>query len=248
MLDFILLLAGAGLPALALVIWFYRMDSLRPEPLRYLGKFILLGFLAAVPAIVLELIVDRPAAFLPGVMRVAWTAFVTAGFVEEGLKYFVLRRFLFRMPAFDERMDGIVYAACVSLGFAFAENILYGLSARSALLLRAFTAVPMHAMASGVMGYYIGLARLESDPAQAKKGMNRGLALAVLIHGSYDFFLFLGSWASLLSLAVLVWALVGVRRLVRLARDADRRSAALRNPEPSGIESRGEPTGVEGAE
>ena len=30
-----------------------------------------------------------------------------------------------RNPHFDERMDGIVYAVCVGLGFAAVENVMY---------------------------------------------------------------------------------------------------------------------------
>ena len=226
MLDLVTLVAGAGLPALVLVVWFYRMDRARPEPLGLVGKSVLLGFLSAVPAVAIEMVVDLPAGALPGILGIAWTSFVTAALVEEGVKLFFLKRFALRHPAFDELMDGIVYAVCVSLGFAFAENLLYGLGDRSVLVLRAFTAVPMHAFASGAMGYWLGAARRERDPGRSRRLTLRGLRQAVLIHGMYDFFLFTGSALALLSLAVLAGAGLYVRRLVRQARAADDAVAA----------------------
>lgn len=202
------------------------MDRARPEPAGLIGRAVLLGFLAAAPAVAMELLVGLPAGFLPGVLGIAWTAFITAGLVEEGLKYWALKRFVFKNRAWDELMDGIVYAVCVSLGFAFAENLLYGLASRDALILRAFTAVPLHASATGIMGYWLSRAKAEPDPNLAKAHGRRALWTAVGIHGLYDFFLFSGGLFTLGALAVLVGALSSVKKLVNSARadDAKRRS------------------------
>ena len=219
MRDFALLVGGAALPSLVLIIWFYRLDHKRPEPVGLVGKSVLLGFLATVPAIFLEMLVDLPAGFMPRLLGIAWTAFVTAAFVEEGIKYFVLKRWLFRLSAFDEIMDGIVYAVCISLGFAFAENMMYGLGDGTALVLRAFTAVPLHATATGIMGYWFGMAK--RNPARAVPMMRRGFIAATVVHGLYDFFLFTGTILAFGSLVVLAVGFRYLMTLVRLAQAAD---------------------------
>jgi len=219
MRDYAILVGGAALPSLILIIWFYRLDHKRPEPLGLVGKSVLLGFLATIPAIFLECLVDLPAGLLPRLPGIVWTAFVTAALVEEGIKYFILQRWLFRNPAFDEIMDGIVYAVCISLGFAFAENLMYGLGNGTALILRAFTAVPLHATATGIMGYWFGMAK--RNPSQAGPMMRKGFIAAVLVHGLYDFFLFTGTVLAFGALVVLVLAFKYLMTLVRLAQAAD---------------------------
>lgn len=225
--DYAILVGGAALPSLILIIWFYRMDHKRPEPVGLVGKSVLLGFLGTLPAILLELVVDLPAAFLPRLPSILWTAFVTAAFVEEGIKYYILKRWLFREAAFDEIMDGIVYAVCISLGFAFAENLMYGLGDGTALILRAFTAVPLHATATGIMGFWFGMAKRK--PAQAGPLMRRGFIGAVLVHGLYDFFLFTGTMLAFGALVVLFLAFRYLLGLVRIAQATD--DAAEEDPQ-----------------
>lgn len=53
------------------------------------------------------------------------TAFFGAAIPEEIAKFFMLWLLLRKNPYFDEKMDGIVYAVCVSLGFEALENIFH---------------------------------------------------------------------------------------------------------------------------
>ncbi len=228
MLDLAFSILLAALPALLLLAWFRRQDRSRPEPLGLLGRSVLYGFLATVPAAALELLLLRVGPSGPRLLAAAFDAFVVAGFVEEGVKYFFVRRYILGRPEFDERMDGILYASCVSLGFAFAENILYGYTDRTVLLFRAFTAVPMHAAVSGIMGYWIGRAKIEGWGTgrgteleySSRPRALRGLWEAAIFHGAYDFFLFTRSGWALLAVVVLLAA--GIR-LVILVADAKRR-------------------------
>ncbi len=233
MFDLAVRIGLAALPAAVLLAWFRRQDRARPEPVGLLGRSVLYGFLATVPAAVLEVVLMRFGPRGVGFLSWAYDAFLVAGLVEEGVKYFFVKRYLYRRPEFDERMDGIVYAACVSLGFAFAENVLYGYNNSTVLLLRAFTAVPMHAAVSGILGYWVGRAKVEgrrSGSAGIGEGADvrpvpaasRGLWEAAALHGAYDFFLFTRSGWALVSLAVLAAAVFRLRALVRDARKRDR--------------------------
>ncbi len=228
MVHLAVLIGGAALPAAILVILFRRADRARPEPVGLIGRSVLYGFLATIPAIALELLVGIPAAYLPGLAGAAWSAFVTAALVEEGVKYFFLSRYLLRNEAFDEVMDGIVYAACVSLGFAFAENLMYGVGGGWVLLFRAFTAVPMHAAATGIMGYWLGLSKRESDSALAASCRRKGFIAAVVVHGFYDFFLFAGPPLAVGAILTLFVAVRALRRLVRRAKELDDAAASTR--------------------
>ncbi|GAB1456264.1 MAG: PrsW family glutamic-type intramembrane protease [Spirochaetia bacterium] len=228
MIDIAVLVAGAALPAVVLLVLFYRADRARPEPLGLLGKSVLYGFLATIPAIGLELIVDIPASVMPGMLGILWTSFITAAAVEEGVKYFFLKRYLLHNPAFNEVMDGIVYAACVSLGFAFAENLMYGLEGGLVLVFRAFTAVPMHAAATGIMGFYLGMSKRVGDHKEAIACRRKGFWAAMLVHGLYDFFLFSGFPLLLGAIATLFVAVRILRSLIRKARHIDD-AAAIRS-------------------
>jgi len=74
----------------------------------------------------------------------------------------------------------------VSMGFATLENLLYvSASGASTGWLRMFTAVPMHAVFAIVMGYYMGVQKSFGTSAAVLKG----LLLASLLHGIYDFVL-----------------------------------------------------------
>ena len=236
MLNFVILIGGAALPSLALALWIYRRDRARPEPLSLVSRALVLGFLSTIPTIILGLLLDLPTSWLPSIVaRAAWSAFIAAALLEESIKYFIIKRFFYRLPAFDETLDGIVYAVMVSLGFAFAENILYGLGSHSWLLLRAFTAVPLHAAAAGIMGYWFGQARVQADQAVARRLLRRGWLLAVLVHGAYDFCLMLGGVLTFGALLVLLASLVHLLYLIRQTRAFDDRlngaQAGVERPE-----------------
>ncbi|MBL8966626.1 MAG: PrsW family intramembrane metalloprotease [Spirochaetaceae bacterium] len=232
MFELLAALGLSALPALAIIGYVYRRDRARPEPLGLISRSILFGFLAVIPAALIEIGLGYVLPRGSGLFGAFIEAFLVAGLVEESVKLFFVKRYLFRRPEFDERADGIVYAVCVSLGFAFVEDFLYGYGDFGLLLLRAFTAVPLHAIASGVMGYYIGLAKIEGRGARggpAAGAWKRGLLWAVLIHGFYDFFLLTRSLAGLLVIPLL---LVGAKVLSRLFSRAVAADALDRPPPP----------------
>lgn len=229
MSSLLLSLGLAALPAAFLIGYFVRLDRKRPEPVGLIGKSVLFGFLAVLPAAGIELLIGRFAPSPGGILGPLFEAFAVAALVEEGTKLFFVKRYLYRRHEFDEVADGIVYAICVSLGFAFVENFLYGYDDPAVLLVRAFTAVPGHAIFSGVMGYHVGLSKL--DPRRPR-AWARGLAWAILLHGLYDFFLLSGWPAGLLVLPLLALGWIGLRRLFRAALAFDDALASSRRPEP----------------
>ena len=179
----------AIVPIAYLLIHFYKKDNLRPEPKGLIFKVFIWGVLSTFLALILEILLEsiNIFSFFP-LLFIGFKAFIVAGLVEEWTKLLVVKKTVYKNSRFDEVMDGIVYTVTASLGFAFLENIIYVLgSGITTAVLRGVTAVPMHAFMSGIMGYYIGAAKFAKDSNEEKRLMNKGLMLAILFHGTYDF-------------------------------------------------------------
>jgi RsiW-degrading membrane proteinase PrsW (M82 family) len=98
---------------------------------------------------------------------------------------------------------------------------MYGIGGGWILLFRAFTAVPMHAAATGLMGFWLGVSKRTTDPAEAAAARRKGFWSAILVHGLYDFFLFAGSPLALGAVVILLVAIRLLRRFIRRAKTLD---------------------------
>lgn len=236
----LLALSGA-LPAVVMMVFIARFDSKRPEPKRQLYLATLFGGLSTIPVIFLQLALEK---LNPGGMTGAiYTAFFVAALTEETAKAIALYYAVWRHPAFDERLDGIVYATRAGLGFALVENVGYLMGAESPsgfigiFILRAVLAVPGHAIYAGFMGYWAARKKFDG----VGPGLLGGLGIAIFLHGSYDAALFLcgaipkGPWQALILLLIIVPFVVviaGYRRLKAHASEALRLDDAERAPRP----------------
>jgi len=186
------LLLIAIAPVLVIIFYIYLKDKYEKEPKRLLLYTFLLGaFLSVIITTILYVFFDY---FLPiPDDQIIWQQFIKAflivAFVEEFSKYVIVRYYAQPKEAFNEPFDGIVYSVMVSMGFAALENIMYVSSGGMHVgVVRAFTAIPAHATFAVLMGYYVGMAKFSNN----KFILNlTGLALAMLFHGAYDFFLFI---------------------------------------------------------
>ncbi len=177
-------------PALLLLVVFVRIDQRRPEPWRTTVMTFALGITASAPAAALQFAMHRAlgdAALVGGRLI---DAVVVFALTEELVKLAVVMLYSYRLSTFDEVMDGVLYAAVASLGFGLVENVLYAFYDVRTGLLRAISAVPMHAVATGLMGYWIGRAKFVSR-VSAVGLIATGLGIAVFVHGLYDWVVFL---------------------------------------------------------
>jgi RsiW-degrading membrane proteinase PrsW (M82 family) len=177
---------SAVLPSLVL-LWFFYSSDVNPAPKKMIWITFGLGIAIVAPVLALELTVFADFQFVSNPYFAGLTkAFWGAALPEELLKFLVVAGYCMRHRAFDERMDGMVYGAVASLGFAAMENILYVTGADLALAMsRALTAVPCHAFLGAIMGFYIGQARFDSK--NRGRYLALGLGLAIILHGLYDF-------------------------------------------------------------
>jgi len=218
----------AVVPTLLLVWYYYKQDKQKPEPKGLIIKTFLLGIIITFPVIIVEIFVSGFEEFFSWfpLLYHFFRAFIVAALCEEAFKLLVVKKYAYNKIHFDEIMDGIVYTIVASLGFACMENILYVMDGGiSVAVLRAFTAVPMHALASGMMGYYIGKAKFASTKQEETSLMYRGLWIAILIHGFYDFFIFampvLTAFIGLAIFPLLIWTFINLRRNIKLAIEED---------------------------
>jgi len=227
-LPSVILIAAAVIPAVALLYYVYRADTVEKEPPLLLLRLVLLGILSTAAAKLLEYAgvfilnaVFRRESFL----YLALLYFGVVGFAEEGSKYALLKRATWNSPHFNCRFDGVVYSVFVSLGFALWENIGYVLAnGFGTALIRALTAVPGHACFGVFMGCWYSQARwLENrgDAAAAHSMRVLTVVLPALLHGAYDF---LASATPRISpwyfvLFVVAMFLVTVRLVYRLSRN-----------------------------
>ena len=198
MRNILILVAAACLPSFLLLFYVYRWDRINKEPIGLLIKLFIAGCLASVPAYLLEsFILKVMARFeMSELVYELLNAFLVAAFSEELLKLVFTKALVWKHPAFDSTFDGIIYCVFTSIGFATAENLLYGfLYGVSVLKTRAVTSLPGHFAFAVIMGIFLSrckqhelLSEYEPDH-KGPKTSNAILALLmpILFHGFYDF-------------------------------------------------------------
>ena len=185
----LLIIATALLPALLLGWWIYRKDSMRPEPPQMLFKAFFYGMGSAFLSLVITTIMGVMGIMvydLGSYVGAVSTALFAAAVPEEIAKLTMLWIFLRKNPYYDEYFDGIVYAACVGLGFAGAENILYLLQSEDWVgtgIVRGLTAVPAHFAIACAMGYFYSK-RHFGDRSNLTAACILGVP--IIIHWVYD--------------------------------------------------------------
>lgn len=199
---FAIISAGIA-PGIALLSYFYLKDQYDNEPVHMVLRSFFLGVVLVFPIMFIQYVLEKEnvggGSF--------FVSFLSSGFLEESLKWFILMISVYPHAHFDEHYDGIVYGASVSLGFATLENILYliGHGVEHAFV-RALLPVSCHALIGVIMGFYLGKARFSADKARVK-WLTLSLVAPSLLHGSYDFILTaLSNWIYyMLPFMVFLW-------------------------------------------
>lgn len=189
----ILLLCAALFPPYILIEIVYKMDRVEHEPQPLLIRLFVCGVLCALPVMVLELWGQDVADKFQNnrLLYLFLSYFVIPGFIEEGMKYSVLRGLTWRNPAFNYKFDAVVYAVFASLGFAAIENVLYVFDyGIGTAVTRALMAIPAHATFGVIIGAGYAHAKAldkAGHPQEAKARGTRAWFLAAVAHGAYDF-------------------------------------------------------------
>lgn len=223
---------GEHLPFLALavvpvVIWLWLFLSHKREN-RFLTFVIFLaGMLAVIPIFVFQYEIARIEESLEGLLKnlVLTTALtgLWVGFYEETAKMWIVK--LTGKSFFRDIDDAIILSITVALGFSFIENVLYFYSIWNNagieesmrwfyVVFRSLGSMLLHIIASGIFGYYFGIAyfakpvlidkisqgkrfiftkrihqilHLKSETVFREEKILEGLIIAASIHAVFDF-------------------------------------------------------------
>jgi len=217
-------------PSFIWLLFFLRKDS-HPEPHATVLKIFFYGMLSAIPVALIELgAADLfKSTYLPSFLVQTLYIFLGVALIEEVFKYLVVRQKVLQHPALDEPVDLILYMIIAALGFAALENLLILFPMTNpfqfleTFLVSSFRFVGatfLHALCSGLIGYFLALSFFESK--HRLKLTIQGLILAIVLHGLYDFsiikiegsFRFVLPVIILIGLAVFVsWGFKKVKKL-----------------------------------
>ena len=170
------LLVTIGAP-LVIIVFIVYSDKFK-EPLDLILKTFFLGIFLCIPAGELNswLIQSPDQSYF-------------AGLTEESLKFIVLYFYIRPKAAFNEPMDAIVYGTIASLGFATLENLTYVYSGSpesdsfTIAIIRAISAIPLHACCGIIMGYFFGLHAFLGS----KSALIKSLIIPISIHATYNY-------------------------------------------------------------
>lgn len=193
-MTFWIILSGIIAPAVFWIGYFYYKDRFQPEPIRDLGITYILGLITAFVCLkfygLLPLIgiPDDPSALMEGQrLQFFFYSLGVIGLIEELFKFLPFFLIILRFKAFDEKIDGIIYASTIALGFASFENIHYLAYLEGFELFgRAFASPLSHTIFSSIWGYSVGKARIQGK--SLLKPSLIGLLISALVHGIFDFF------------------------------------------------------------
>lgn len=178
------------------LVWlsFYLRKDCHPEPKHLLAKAFLTGIIISPFAILLQLgFAELRNIFGSEIFNQGTPIFfLWSSLVEEFLKFFAIYLVVVRNPEFDEPIDGMIYMISAALGFAAIENILVMFNlmpdgagtALNTLALRFVGATLLHALASGLMGYFLAMSWFFQE--HRKKLIVFGLIMATLFHAAFN--------------------------------------------------------------
>ena len=188
----------APLPSIIWLAFYLRKDR-HPEPNRMVVRIFLLGAIMIALAALLE------QGIFEGLKIVSLSEKIIIlvigfAFIEESLKYLVVKFGVLKRPEFDEPVDSMIYLIISALGFAAAENI-YLLTQISPLsipigktvefiITRFLGATFLHALASAIMGYFLAASFCKKSRFR-KTLIFGGLIAATILHSVFNYIIIL---------------------------------------------------------
>lgn len=178
----------AIVPAVLWLVFFYLQDHLEPEPKHEVFKIFIVGLaLASAIGIPLTNQVFRVDDWLyRSSTSLVLGAIFVIGAIEAFIIYLTVRYFIYDSDEFNERTDGMVYGTAAGLGYATALNVQFILGSGGAALGGAEVFIAevalAHAAFAGLLGYFLGRAKLEREKIW---WLPIGMLLAALLNGLF---------------------------------------------------------------
>lgn len=239
-------IALSFLPPL-LWLFFYLQEDRHPEPKRWVVITFIAGMIAALGAVVIEILLFARKPVFPGLLEGFFPLFfgspvaLLAGvaLVEEYVKYLAVKLTVLDRPDFDEPVDAMIYMVTAALGFAALENVMFlipvfeeGFQGGFQLTAsRFFGANTLHALSSAIVGYF--LARHHFSPWR-RHAVFAGIVLATVLHTLFNYFIIIREVVpGALVLLIVLLGLMAVAVFVEFTR-LKRRDAVMTEEGDSG--------------
>ncbi|MBI1957048.1 MAG: PrsW family intramembrane metalloprotease [Candidatus Niyogibacteria bacterium] len=205
-------LAGGFLTGFVWLVFWLREDP-HPEPRRIL----LLTFLAGAFAVPLSLVLEEMV-YTTGVDAGLWAPgrptlllLVFWAVIEEVFKFGAAWWAALRKPYFDEPVDAPIYLITAALGFAALENtfMLFNVFSHEFAAgfitanLRFIGATLLHTITASIVGFSIAYSFFH--PEKRIRNVLGGLALAIVLHTLFNFFILKGGGTNLLAVFSVIW-------------------------------------------
>lgn len=180
--------ALALIPALLWLLLFYVQDAKEPEPLGFVLQVALAGgvLAGAVALPVLSWIPTR-AWLAAGPLAGVLVSILAVGSVQEFCKYLAVRFTVYDEDEFDEVADGVTYGTAAGVGLATVLNLWLVLNSPSIApmpaALRIVVTTLAHAAFGGVLGYFLGRAKMLGERSRVVWGF----LVATLLNGVVTF-------------------------------------------------------------
>ncbi|MEK7162978.1 MAG: PrsW family intramembrane metalloprotease [Patescibacteria group bacterium] len=184
------------LPSFAWLIFFIKEDS-HPEPKKIIAKVFIAGALMAIFAAVFQFLL-RDVFNSFQIKELGFFSFSAFAIIEEIFKFLAAYLIIRKNNFFDEPIDAMIYMITAALGFAIVENIGVAMSISNfqevivAITLRFVGATLLHALSSGIVGYYWAKWIIRKNNAEYKreifiKLLFQGIAIASLLHAIFNY-------------------------------------------------------------
>jgi len=193
--DSPLLYLIVGVAPCFLWLLFYLFQDHHPEPKKEILSVFILGAAMTWPAVWLEkaLIIGFNGFELPPFITILAIDIIAVGLVEEFFKYAAVwtkEQVINENYQLDEPVDFVIYMVVSALGFATVENLLFLLMPDTSPLLtrslvRSLTAVLLHTLTSGILGYYMAMTFCHRERKISL--LVTGFAIISFLHGLYNF-------------------------------------------------------------
>jgi len=187
------------LPGFAWLIFYVKEEETHPEPKRLIILAFAAGIVSGVIAIILEGLVQG-AAVGASVGELSLAALVIFALIEEGMKFLAAYLSIGKNRIARNPVDLMIYLIVAALGFATLENVgalvnfwlivrqtgitsSFAASIALELSLRFVGATLLHALASGIAGYYWAIGAMRGQPARF---ITVGLVIATALHTFFN--------------------------------------------------------------
>lgn len=200
----------AGIVPCFLWLLFYLRRDRHPEPKKEILAVFLLGAGMTLPAMALEIFLVNIFENLPwpAYFSLIVSNVIAIAFIEESAKYaavWLKEQAVNQNYQLDEPVDFVIYMVVAALGFATVENLLFLLPTVqqqflngavfpqadgmvfliSLSLFRALSAILLHTLSSGILGYYMAMTFCHRE--RKLSILAAGFIVVSCLHGLYNF-------------------------------------------------------------